>query len=83
MLKLALLMTVALSLTDCGPRRLPKPTTPVLVCPSWKDAATGRKGKLAKEIDAAPASAVWPEVMVADQALKDQITAKGCPPVKP
>ena len=85
MLKFALLATVALSLTDCGPRRQPRLQTtpsPVLVCPSWTDATRGRKAKLADEIEAAPATAVWPDVLVADQGLKDQLKAAGCGPVQ-
>lgn len=51
-------------------------------CPSWRDASKGRKAKLADEVDAAPADAVWPDVVLADLALKDQLVAAGCYPVK-
>lgn len=79
MLKFALLTTVALSLTDCGPRRpqKPEPMAPILICPSWKDAAKGRKAKLADEIVAAPADAIWPDVLVADQKIDQPYCCDG------
>ncbi|MEP6827901.1 MAG: hypothetical protein ABJA10_07485 [Aestuariivirga sp.] len=57
----------------------PSPTK--FSCPSWKDATRHHKAALADEIDAAPATAVWPDVLVADQALKDEIIAVGCKPI--
>jgi hypothetical protein len=53
-----------------------------LPCPSWTDPAKGKEEKLADEIEAAPETAVWPDVLVADQGLKDQLAAAGCKPVK-
>lgn len=70
-------------LVGCGPKRLPKPEPmkPAMECPSWLDAAKGRKSRLADEIDAAPKGAVWPDVLVEDQGLKDQLASAGCHPV--
>ncbi len=85
MLRYPLLVLALTSLLGCGPKPLPKPqvlTKFTDICPSWKDATKGHKAQIADELDAAPASAVWPDVLVADQALKDQLTAAGCKPVK-
>lgn len=83
MLKLLPLLLVTSLLNDCGARRAVKvePIPPIL-CPSWKDAAKGHKAKLADELVAAPAEAVWPDVLVADQSIKDQLVAGGCLPIK-
>lgn len=84
MLKLVPLLLVTTLLYGCVTRPPPKPE-PVLkvdaFCPSWKDAAKGRKDKLAGELIEAPKEAVWPDVLVADQSLKDQLVAVGCKPL--
>jgi hypothetical protein len=84
MLKLLPLLLAASLLSDCAARQ-PKvkiDPIPALACPSWKDVTPSRKAKLADELLAAAPEAVWPEVLIADQSLKDQLVAGGCPPVK-
>ena len=84
MLKSMLLLAVLTLPHGCAGKAPPKPE-PLLktsdICPSWKDGAKGKRLKLAEEIERAPVDAVWPEVMIADQGLKDQLTAAKCPPV--
>lgn len=60
------------------------PPLAVDLCPSWKEVAStpAQKRQLADEIEAAPATAIWPDVLVADQGLKDQLKAQGCGAVK-
>jgi hypothetical protein len=84
MLKSKLLVVVLILLTGCALKAQPKPE-PLLktndTCPAWIDGAKGKKAKLADEIEKAPSDAIWPEVLVADQGLKDQMVAAKCPPV--
>lgn len=81
--RFGLLLAVAILLTGCAGnpflREKPRPE-PQLICPAWKDSAIGRKGKLADEIEAAPESAVWPDVLLSDMSIKDQLIAAGCGP---
>lgn len=84
MLKFPLLIALMLLPNGCEMRRPPKPE-PLLktsdICPIWKDASKGRKLLLADEIDEAQGPKVWKDVLVADQALKDQLVAAGCKPI--
>lgn len=78
----ALLVLVMPLLAGCAWKPPPKPLPPGMVCPAWLDAAKGRKAKLADELESAPEGAVWPDVLVEDQALKDQLLAAGCKPTE-
>jgi hypothetical protein len=51
---------------------------PERVCPSWIDPVKGGKAKLARELDAAPAEAIWPDVAVEYYSITDQLRAGGC-----
>lgn len=77
---LLLLGTVALLQHGCGAKLPPPDLTTHDTCPEWSDVQKAKKARLADEIEAAPADAVWPDVLVADQGLKDQLTAAGCGP---
>lgn len=85
MRKLLALAAVTLSLTGCSARQTKPPPLPQAeaVCPAWADATASpqRKRQLAAELRGARPEALWPDVVLADAALKDQLRAAGCKPV--
>lgn len=84
MRKLVLLFAGAILLTGCAANPFQgvyrAQPLPQLICPSWVDQTKSQKAKLADEIEKAPLADVWPEVVISDQSIKDQLIAGGCLP---
>ena len=83
------LIVATILLAGCWPRQTPLKPEPLpqaeVICPSWVDKAAtpALKRKLAGELRSAPQDALWPDVVVADVKLKNQLKAAGCKAVLP
>lgn len=71
MLKRTLLTLVASSLTACATAEVSNPCRFIVL----KDYDKAFNMKLADEVEAAPASAAWPEIVVDYAGLRDQVRA--------